>query len=107
MALRRLQWHRLEAHRPRQRNAAVPASAAASSTRHLSFLETGKAQPSREMINRLAEFLEIPLRERNNLLLAAGFAPSFQETAIAGLEAAKRAMDGVLLAHKPYPAFAV
>src|ERR1700679_3939680 len=51
------------------------AYAAESSTRHLSCLETGKAQPSREMIARLAEYLEIPLRDQNSLLLAAGFAP--------------------------------
>jgi transcriptional regulator with XRE-family HTH domain len=83
------------------------ALAADSSTRHLSYLETGKAQPSREMINRLAEFLEIPLRERNGLLLAAGFAPAFRESAVDGLDAAKAAMDRVLQAHRPYPAFAV
>jgi transcriptional regulator with XRE-family HTH domain len=83
------------------------ALAAQSSTRHLSFLETGKAQPSREMITRLAEYLEVPLRDRNTLLLAAGFAPAFEERAIDHLEAAKAAMDRVLQAHKPYPAFAV
>jgi transcriptional regulator with XRE-family HTH domain len=83
------------------------ALAADSSTRHLSCLETGKALPSREMISRLAGLLEIPLRERNGLLLAAGFAPAFQESAIDGLDAAKAAMDRVLQAHKPYPAFAV
>ena len=59
------------------------AYAAESSTRHLSCLETGKAQPSREMIARLAEYLEIPLRDQNSLLLAAGFAPAFQERSIA------------------------
>ena len=83
------------------------ALAADSSTRHLSCLETGKAQPSRAMINRLAELLDVPLRDRNQLLLAAGFAPAFRETAIDGLDAAKSAMDRVLQAHKPYPAFAV
>jgi transcriptional regulator with XRE-family HTH domain len=83
------------------------ALAANSSTRHLSCLETGKAQPSRAIINRLAEFLDVPLRDRNALLLAAGFAPAFRETAIDGLDAAKAAMDRVLQAHKPYPAFAV
>jgi transcriptional regulator with XRE-family HTH domain len=83
------------------------AFAAESSTRHLSCLETGKAQPSREMIARLAEYLEIPLRDQNTLLLAAGFAPAFQERSLAALEAAKAAIDGVLKAHKPYPAFAV
>jgi len=83
------------------------AYAAESSTRHLSCLETGKAQPSREMIARLAEFLEIPLRDQNSLLLAAGFAPAYPERSIAGLEAAKAAIEAILKAHKPYPAFAV
>src|ERR1700704_950126 len=75
--------------------------------RPLPCLETGKAQPSREMIARLAEYLEIPLRDQNSLLLAAGFAPAFQERSIAGLAAAKMAIDAILQAHKPYPAFAV
>jgi len=83
------------------------ALAAESSTRHLSCLETGKAQPSREMINRLAEYLDIPLRDRNGLFLAAGFAPAFRESTIDGLDAAKAAMERVLQAHLPYPAFAV
>ena len=83
------------------------AYAAESSTRHLSCLETGKAQPSREMIARLAEYLEIPLRDQNSLLLAAGFAPAFQERSLAALAAAKTAIDAILQAHKPYPAFAV
>jgi transcriptional regulator with XRE-family HTH domain len=83
------------------------AYAAESSTRHLSCLETGKAQPSREMIARLAEYLEIPLRDQNSLLLAAGFAPAFQERSIAALAAAKTAIDAILQAHKPYPGFAV
>src|SRR5579875_3576212 len=83
------------------------ALAADSSTRHLSCLETGKARPSRGMIGRLAELLDIPLRDRNALLLAAGFAPAYRESAIDGLAAARAAMDRVLRAHKPYPAFAV
>ena len=83
------------------------AYAAESSTRHLSCLETGKAQPSREMIARLAEHLEMPLREQNTLMLAAGFAPAFEERPLAALEGAKAAIDAVLRAHKPYPAFAV
>jgi transcriptional regulator with XRE-family HTH domain len=83
------------------------ALAANSSTRHLSCLETGKAQPSREMIGRLAELLEVPLRDRNGLLLAAGFAPAFAESSLDALEAAKAAMDRVLQSHRPYPAFAV
>ncbi len=83
------------------------ALAAESSTRHLSCLETGRAQPSREMIARLAENLNIPLRDRNTLLLAAGFAPAFRERTMPELEAAKSAIDRVLQAHLPYPAFAV
>ena len=83
------------------------ALAAGSSTRHLSCLETGRAQPSREIIRRLADCLDVPLREQNTLMLAAGFAPAFAERPIAELEAAERAMDRVLKAHLPYPAFAV
>jgi hypothetical protein len=59
------------------------------------------------MVIRLAEYLDIPLRDRNTLLLAAGFAPTFSERSVVGLEAAKTAIDTVLQAHKPYPAFAV
>ena len=83
------------------------ALAANSSTRHVSYLETGRSRPSREMIGRLAECLEVPLRDRNALLLAAGFAPAFQERPLAELEAARRAIDQVLQAHNPYPAFAL
>src|SRR5262245_11260653 len=83
------------------------ALSAESSTRHLSCLETGKARPSREMVARLAEYLDIPLRDRNALLLAAGFAPAFSERSVAGLDAAKAAIDSVLQAHAPYPAFAI
>jgi transcriptional regulator with XRE-family HTH domain len=83
------------------------ALAADSSTRHLSCLETGRAQPSREIIRRLADCLSVPLREQNALLLAAGFAPAFGERPVADLEAARRAMERVLQAHLPYPAFAV
>ena len=83
------------------------ALAASSSTRHLSCLETGRSQPSRDMIARLAEYLDVPLRDQNALLLAAGFAPAFEERSLAALAAAKSAIDRVLQAHKPYPAFAV
>jgi transcriptional regulator with XRE-family HTH domain len=83
------------------------AFAAQSSTRHLSCLETGKAQPSREMIARLAEYLEVPLRDQNTLLFAAGFAPAYEERSLAALEAAKAAIETILKAHKPYPAFAI
>jgi transcriptional regulator with XRE-family HTH domain len=79
------------------------------STRHLSFLETGRSQPSRDMVIHLAEQLEIPLRERNLLLTAAGYAPIFPERplASAALEAARKAMDLVLTGHEPYPALAI
>jgi transcriptional regulator with XRE-family HTH domain len=83
------------------------ALAADSSTRHLSCLETGRSQPSREMVMHLAEHLEVPLRDQNALLLAAGFAPAFQERSLAELDAARQAIDQVLRAHKPYPAFAL
>lgn len=80
---------------------------AESSTRHLSCLETGRAQPSRDMIQRLAACLDIPLREQNLLRLTAGFAPAFRERSLNELAAAKTAIDSILQAHKPYPAFAV
>src|SRR5215469_778551 len=83
------------------------ALAADGSTRQFPCLETGKAQPSREIVRRLAECLNIPLRDQNALMLAAGFAPAFLERSLMELEAAKRAMDSVLKAHLPYPAFAV
>ena len=79
------------------------------STRHLSFLETGRAQPSREMVLLLAERLGVPVRERNLLLTSAGFAPIFAERALAdpGLDAARSAIDLILERQKPYPAFAI
>lgn len=79
------------------------------STRHLSFLETGKARPSREMVLRLAERLEAPLRERNALLLAAGFAPAYPERGLddPALGAAQAVVDRVLAGHEPYPALAI
>jgi transcriptional regulator with XRE-family HTH domain len=79
------------------------------STKHLSFLETGRSQPSREMVLRLAEQLDVPLRERNALLLAAGYAPVFAERPLdaPGLGAARRAVDLVLRGHEPCPAIAI
>jgi transcriptional regulator with XRE-family HTH domain len=79
------------------------------STRHLSFLETGRAQPSRDMVLRLAERLEVPLRERNLLLVAAGYAPVFAERPLAdpALDPARKAIELVLAGHEPYPALAV
>jgi len=83
------------------------AQAAGSSTRHLSYLETGRSRPSREIVLRLCEHLEVPLRDRNALLLAAGFAPMFQERSLSELASARSAIEQVLRAHMPYPAFAV
>lgn len=79
------------------------------STRHLSFVETGRSRPSREMVLHIAERLEIPLRDRNVLLLAAGYAPSFPERALDDPEfqAARRAIDVVLRGHEPFPALAI
>jgi transcriptional regulator with XRE-family HTH domain len=79
------------------------------SARHLSFVETGRAAPSREMVMRLAERLEVPLRERNVLLVAAGFAPAFPQRTLddPALKAARQAIDLVLKAHEPNPALAV
>lgn len=85
------------------------ASDAGISTRHLSFLETGRARPSREMVLHLAERLEVPLRERNQLLVAAGFAPMFPERRLddPALAVARRAVERVLAGHEPHPAVAL
>lgn len=82
------------------------ASNSAVSARHLSFIETGRARPSREMVLHLADRLEIPLRERNRLLLAAGFAPVFRERSLDSDEMAsvREALNRFLAAHEPYPA---
>ncbi len=79
------------------------------SARHLSFVETGRAVPSREMVLRLAERLEVPLRERNLMLIAAGYAPMFPERDLAdpALGAARAAIDLILAAHEPFPALAI
>src|SRR5215472_548455 len=79
------------------------------SARHLSFVETGRAQPSREMLLHLAERLDVPMRERNVLLVAASYAPIFPERPLAdpALAAARAAIDLVLERQKPYPAFAL
>jgi transcriptional regulator with XRE-family HTH domain len=79
------------------------------SARHLSFVETGRAQPSREMVLHLAEHLEIPLRERNALLLAAGYAPAFHERPLGdpAMARAREAIERLLIAHEPYPAIAI
>jgi transcriptional regulator with XRE-family HTH domain len=79
------------------------------STRHLSFVETGRANPSREMVLRLGEHLDVPLRERNQLLLAAGYAPAYRESGLddPDLAVAREAVRRVLAGHQPYPAVVV
>src|ERR1700710_888533 len=78
------------------------------SARHLSFVETGRAAPSRDMVLKLAERLEVPLRERNVLLVAAGYAPAFPQRSLddPALKSARAAIDLVLRAHEPNPALA-
>ncbi|MBC8071441.1 MAG: helix-turn-helix transcriptional regulator [Deltaproteobacteria bacterium] len=79
------------------------------STRHLSYVETGKSAPSREMVLVLASALDVPLRERNRLLLAAGFAPVYRERELANPEQGelRRALELILSRHQPYPAMVV
>jgi transcriptional regulator with XRE-family HTH domain len=79
------------------------------SQKHLSFIESGRSAPSREMVLRLAEHLQVPLRERNVMLLAAGYAPVFPERSLddPALKAARSATDLVLKGHEPFPALAV
>ncbi|MGV3615728.1 MAG: helix-turn-helix domain-containing protein [Fimbriimonas sp.] len=79
------------------------------SSRHLSFIETGRSQPSREMLLHLAERLDVPLRERNVLLITAGYAPAFPERALEdpALFPARQAVGLVLKGHEPYPALAI
>jgi transcriptional regulator with XRE-family HTH domain len=79
------------------------------SARHLSFVETGRSRPSPEMLLHLSDELEIPLRDRNQLLLAAGYAPRFAERALDApeMEPVREALDLVLAAHDPYPALVV
>jgi transcriptional regulator with XRE-family HTH domain len=76
------------------------------SSRHLSFIETGRARPTSEMILRLAEHLDVPLRDRNLLLLAGGYAPAYRERALADpeLNAIRTALQKILQGHRPYPA---
>jgi transcriptional regulator with XRE-family HTH domain len=79
------------------------------SSRHLSFVETGRSQPSRELVLHLAERLDVPLRERNALLLAAGYAPVYRETPLDAPDMApvRDALDRILAAHAPFPAVVV
>jgi len=87
----------------------VLATEAQISTRHLSFVESGRAQPSREMLMHLAEQLDVPLRARNALFVAAGYAPLYAERALSDpqLDAAREAVQLVLRGHEPYPALAI
>ncbi len=79
------------------------------SARHLSFVETGRSRPSRELLLHLADHLDVPLRERNELLLAAGYAPLYGETALDTGEMApvRDALDKILAGHEPFPALVV
>ena len=85
------------------------AIAANVSSRHLSFVETGRSRPTSEMILHLAEHLEVPLRDRNALLLAGGYAPAYPERTLAApeLQAVTNALRRVLAGHEPYPAAVV
>jgi transcriptional regulator with XRE-family HTH domain len=82
---------------------------AGTTQRHLSFIEQGRSRPGRDVVVRLAESMELTLRERNELLLAAGFAPAFPESALddEALRPVRRALDTILDGHLPYPAMVV
>ena len=79
------------------------------SQRHVSFLETGRARPSREMVVHLAMVLDVPLRERNAMLLAAGFAPLYRETGLGepAMAQVRHVLEFLLAAHEPFPAIVV
>jgi transcriptional regulator with XRE-family HTH domain len=85
------------------------ATRAGISARHLSFVETGRSRPSREMVLHLADHLDVPLRDRNSLLMAAGYAPTYQATDFDAPEmrAVREAIDRLLVGHEPYPAILV
>jgi transcriptional regulator with XRE-family HTH domain len=100
----------LRAWRQRRRMSQLElATEAEVSTRHLSFVETGRSLPSREMVLRLAERLGVPLRERNALLVAAGYAPMYRERPLddPALAAARAAVQQILRSHEPWPALAI
>ncbi|MGW7407766.1 helix-turn-helix domain-containing protein [Streptomyces sp. NPDC054833] len=80
-----------------------------SSARHISFIETGRSRPSEEMVLRLAEHLDVPVRERNALLLAAGYAPHYPETPLddPALDALRDGMEQLIRGYEPYPALVV
>jgi transcriptional regulator with XRE-family HTH domain len=85
------------------------ALAARTTQRHLSFIESGRTRPSREMVLRLAATLGLPLRQQNAVLLAAGYAPAWRERELSarGMEVVDRALDYMLAQHEPFPAFVV
>lgn len=95
------QWRRA-----RQLSQLALAAEAGISSRHLCFVETGRAKPSREMVLLLAETLDVPLRERNTLLNAAGFAPEYAESPLdsPALDTVRKALDAMLEKHEPFPA---
>lgn len=80
-----------------------------SSARHISFVETGRSRPSEEMVLRLAEHLDVPVRERNSLLLAAGYAPHYPETPLddPALDALREGLERLIQGYEPYPALVV
>ncbi|OSP27501.1 transcriptional regulator, partial [Streptomyces sp. 13-12-16] len=80
-----------------------------SSSRHISFIETGRSRPSEEMVLRLAEHLDVPMRERNALLLAAGYAPHYPETPLddPALEVVRHGIERLISGFEPYPALVV
>jgi transcriptional regulator with XRE-family HTH domain len=82
---------------------------AAVSARHLSFVETGRSKPSRELVLHLAEHLDVPLRERNSLLMAAGYAPVYAERSLDAeeMDPVRQALDQILSGHDPFPALIV
>ena len=77
------------------------------SARHLSFVETGRSRPSEQMVFHLAEQLDVPLRERNRMLLAAGYAPVYSQRPLEELGPIKDALDQLLTSHEPFPAIVV
>lgn len=95
--------------RRRRRSQLDLASASGVSARHLSFVETGRANPSRQLVLHLAAHLDVPLRDRNALLLAAGFAPAYRQTALDAAEMApvREAVAAIVRGHEPFPAMVV
>src|SRR6185503_18322021 len=92
--------------RARRKSQLALALQAGISARHLGFVEVGRSNPSREMVLLLAGVLDVPLRERNALLVAAGFAPLYRETGLGapGMEQARKALALILAHQEPYPA---